>query len=361
MVLLHGMLDGEQLRTAARAHLPVALARLCTDLPEHSPLRRATVERLLGGLNRASVAAEVQAGYVLALGRLVRAGTGGMDRRARAALRQAARDGRGLETRRFALLAMAEAAARPGRGAQPMAGLAETRQFLVRALRTETATTRPWVALSLGILGRRLSEAGLDTDPAIDALLIQVLEEGGSPEEVGGLALALGLRRVHAAAGMLIDQLESVGGETTRGYLCQALGMVGSQDAIGPLRAVVRESGYAPNLLRQASTALGLLGDKALLPELVERMAATTSLSLQASLAEGLGAVGDVRGIDPLLELLGDETRSARARAFAAVALGLICDSRHRPWNSALAEGIDYRANVPTLTDGNGAGILEIF
>ena len=58
--------------------------------------------------------------------------------------------------------------------------------------------------------------------------------------------------------------------------------------------------------------------------------------------------------------MLGDKSLTPLTRAFAAVALGSVCDKQALPWNSSLAALANYRAAVETLTDG-GCGILDIF
>ena len=75
--------------------------------------------------------------------------------------------------------------------------------------------------------------------------------------------------------------------------------------------------------------------------------------------ATALSQVGDQRSIDPLIRLLHDGAAGALPRAFAAVALGGICDWRRLPWNTPLGADINYRATVETLTDQN-TGILDI-
>ena len=131
-------------------------------------------------------------------------------------------------------------------------------------------------------------------------------------------------------------------------------------EALEPIHGLVRRSKYRPELLRQAAIGLGLLGDKDLVPVLIDMLEQASSLSAQASIAFGLGAIGDARSIDPLIEMLHDEDITPRARAFAAVALGIVSDKEPRPWNAKLSIGVNYRANTTTLTDGRGAGILEI-
>lgn len=353
-------LGDEGLRTPVRAHMPVALARLVSDLGAQAPLRVAVIERFLKELGRGG-RSELGAGYVIALGRLATAGQAPLDRLARKALANAVLKGKGAETRRFAMVALAEIVARPGFGVQAMEGLGEVRALLRERMREGSALLRPWATLSLGLLGRRLREAGLDTDPKLDGEIMAGLERARSPEAVGALAVAAGLRGIQDSVPVLLEKLRAGTTDEARGYLCLGLGMIGDGSAVESVRKLVERAEYRPNLMRQGSLALGLLGDKSLVPELIERLRNAGSLSAQASLAAGLGSIGDVRSLGPLIALLEDRTQGVRARAFAAVALGLACDLRHRPWNMPLSEGMDYRANVPTLTDGRGAGILEIF
>jgi HEAT repeat protein len=114
--------------------------------------------------------------------------------------------------------------------------------------------------------------------------------------------------------------------------------------------------------LRECSIALGLLGDKALVPELVDRLAAAEALSSQAALASALGWIGDARSVDPLVELVVDPTRTGLSRAFATVALGIVCDEAPLPWNTDLGANVHYAAHAPSLSDPLAAnGILDIF
>lgn len=64
------------------------------------------------------------------------------------------------------------------------------------------------------------------------------------------------------------------------------------------------------------------------------------------------GPAAPVFGPDPgtLLDL---------AQAFVAAALGGIGDKDMLPWNTPLAEDINYRARVDTLTNGR-TGVLDI-
>ena len=120
-----------------------------------------------------------------------------------------------------------------------------------------------------------------------------------------------------------------------------------------------KKSKYQPELLRSAAVGLGLLGDKQLVPDLIEMLANAQGLSAQAAISSALGFIGDSRSLDPLITMLEDSQKTDLARGFAAVALGIVADKEELPWNSKVAVGINYRANTTTLTDQKG-GILDI-
>ncbi len=83
------------------------------------------------------------------------------------------------------------------------------------------------------------------------------------------------------------------------------------------------------------------------------------NLAKMSAVASALGYIGDRRTIDPLLDMLFDESLTDLSRAFAAVALGGVIDKEPLPWNSKIGVNMNYRAMVETLTDG-AAGILDI-
>ncbi len=86
-------------------------------------------------------------------------------------------------------------------------------------------------------------------------------------------------------------------------------------------------------------------------------------LSSQASIASALGFIGDAGSVEPLTRmLLGDGGKPASdvARGFSAVALGIVCDKEEFPWNMKLSTNVNYRAEIETLTNNKGDGILDI-
>jgi HEAT repeat protein len=102
-----------------------------------------------------------------------------------------------------------------------------------------------------------------------------------------------------------------------------------------------------------------LLGDKDVVPELIEMLKNARGLASQASISTALGLIGDQRSLEPLLAMLKGEGLTDTARAFAIVSLGNVCDPRPLPWNTPLALDVNYRALTSTLV-GDSAGVLDI-
>ncbi|MFT4515304.1 MAG: hypothetical protein ACI89X_001021 [Planctomycetota bacterium] len=85
--------------------------------------------------------------------------------------------------------------------------------------------------------------------------------------------------------------------------------MIGERRAVDDLHQVIKDARFRPQLLVQAAMALGKLGDAGFVR---------------------LSVVVDRRSPfdEPLTEMLLDTDQSALPRAFAAAALGGICDRR---------------------------------
>lgn len=50
-----------------------------------------------------------------------------------------------------------------------------------------------------------------------------------------------------------------------------------------------------------------------------------------------MGFIGDKNSIEPLVGMLQNDSLTAGARGFAAVALGIVADKEDLPWNSKIA------------------------
>ncbi len=345
-----------------RAHAATALARLAEVAP--APLRTEVAELLLIALRKeAKLENEIVLSCIQALGRLADAGSGAIDRKVRAALVHTLDDS-DPQARSFALIALAEIGARPGGGEEvgtgEPPGEQECRAALLNEVLRGKSTSKPWAALALGILERRLMDRGAKPSDPARQVLREWLASARGRNEVGAGAIALGLCRETKAETMLRSRLADTNEDTGQGYIALALGMLGSADAAPALRDLVKGSSYRPALLEQAAEALALLGDKQTAPEIARLLGEARGLAAQASLAAALGFIGDARSVDPLLALIARKDLQASARGLAAAALGGVADESPLPWHSTISCGLNYRACTASLLAGDGTGLLEI-
>jgi HEAT repeat protein len=342
------------------------MARLVAQLPDGHWLERRVAQRLLAALAPFSRESDwVLQASVLALGQIGDADLDPLDESIRSTLAAVRERFEDQQARRFALIALAQASGRRGKpGPEGYAALEarkSPREYLLDRLGRAPQAERCWAALALGVLEHAVAQGGGPASSEARATVRAALRDSRASDEAGALAVALGLMRDVGATELLLERLETTSDPEARGYVALALGLVGETSAVEPIQEVLARSRYAPELLRQAAIALGLLGDRKAVPALVDMLAKAQGLSSQAALASALGTIGDARSVEPLLELFRDPQKTARARGFAAAALGLVGDKELLPWRSALSVDLDYRANTETLSSpGLGTGILDI-
>ncbi len=354
------VLFDDDLPRTVRAHAPYALGRLARGAPP--ALRARVLTALTAPLQPfAKDPIEVEVGCVQALAATADADSDPVDAAAREALRRQIEGGQ-LIVRHEALIALARVATRPGTGVESGATLRAARSDLLRLLSRAKTLSRPWVALALGLLERDADRFGQGASTDSLQALRSLAGEAATPDVVGGACIALGLVPDPAATSILVRRLEDLSDDVARGHAAIGLGLLGARSAGDTLRDIVRDSRYRPALLRDAAIGLGLLGDKELVPELVDMLREAESLATQASISAALGTIGDVRAVDALLDLLADDEVTARARAFAAAALGTLGSKHRLPWNSRFSQDVNYLAPTETLYDpASGRGLLDIF
>ena len=340
-----------------RLHAPVAMARLCSGAGPAA--KRAVGNVLLTVLaNFGKEDPNVRRATVTALGRLGDDDADDLDTRIRGKLRKIAQE-KDAMSRDLARISLARVATRPGTGPEPGSALDPVQRYFIKDLITGKSTTRPWTALALGVLAYRRQETGLAVAREVPFSLRQALAGTKSPRDVGAISTALGLARDADAAPLLVQRLRGGADDVVKSRAAIALGLVHSADAAQELRTVARESLRKPNLLRAVSTALALLGDHEILPELIVALREAKTFATQSALAFSIGRIGDTRAVTPLLELLRNENVSISTRAFAAAALGVVGDDRELPWNSMIAVDVYYGIPPSTLTDG-ARGVLDL-
>ena len=354
-------LKNDDNRFLVRAHCPTALARLLNDLPaEQSEAWRARIaeDLLERASKRSKDQAEIVQSAVLALGQI---GTNGAEsKEIREALAAVPKDVSDQQARNYAMISMAKSGARPGQE-DVEGGIQDATDFLLGQLSRGKSTIKPWAGLAIGVMCRDLGETGAAQVSAMGAALRSSLAEEKDNQRIGAYAIGVGVAGDTEASEILRDKLDRTSDDTARGYCAVGLGLMNDRQAIEPIQEIIKESKYRPDLLKQAAISLGLMGDKELVPDLVTMLSEAKGLATQAAISSALGFIGDSRSIDPLVEMLGNKDLTARARGFAAVALGIVADKELLPWNSKIAVDLNYRATTQTLTDVEaGTGILDI-
>jgi HEAT repeat protein len=346
-----------------RAHAPTAMARLLDGAP--ADLRESIAKCLVEALGEHSKETnEVQESCVLALGQIGTSEKDKLDNEIRETLKRIGEKGRDEQSRNFAMISLAQIGGRFGASEGVEDAIKDTRNYLLVNMTKGKTAIRPWAGLSVGVMERAISDnnkAGQTPSAASKESLRNALKECADPEQLGAYAVGCGICKDLEAKDILLEKLNKVATNQTKGYVAVGLGLMDAREAIKTIQEIVRDSKYKPDLMKQAAIGLGLLGDKELVPELVKMLEESKGLATQAAISSALGFIGDSRSIDPLVAMLKNSQITQSARGFAAVALGIVADKEPFPWNSKISTNINYRANTTTLTDSSqGTGILDI-
>ena len=347
------------------AHHPTTLAKVLRDSPAGSPARERALDQMLRLTQpRAKAHGLVRQSAVMALGMLARP----QDPRSVEifkALSEMRENGSEMQAKNFSSIAMAYLAA-----AAPDFDSAENRmpvtRFLLDNLRKSDTSYEAWSALSLGVLGFLQHEQSRETPPLVYEAMLAKFESARAPDLLGACAIGLGLLHHGGAAERIAAKMDRIEERGFLGYAAIGLGLLGAQEQGPRLLKMLNEQRRDPELMRQVAIGLGLLGDVSVRATLHELLApadgSRVSLAVLAASAVAIGFVGDARSVDPLLGLLGDRDHMALARAFSAVALGLLADKEWLPWNAPLSEDLNYAAAVSTLIEKSTAtGILDLY
>ena len=301
---------------------------------------------------------EVRQSCAIALGMVGDDDGDALDAKIRRALQEAAEQESDLGTRHFAMIAVGRVGGRRGQGED--AGSLSSRAFLLRELGRGSVEMRRWAALSLAILERGRREARLAPDDDVSQGLHLSVREARTSSDVASMSLACGILGDREGTKPVLAQFDRQSEDTARGLVAVALGLLDAQEALDPLHRAVADAAYRPDTLRGTAVGLALLGDPEVVDVLTGLLRTTKSLAARAAVTRALGRVGDAQAVEPLLALLNDTEATDAARAFAAIALGLVADRDPLPWNTILTVNTNYLAAPATLFDTGGYGVLNI-
>ena len=355
----------EENRYLVRAHAPTALGRLLKGLPEelHAVYKGRIADALLERMSKkANEKIEVVQSVVLALGLVGDADSDATDKEIRKALSDVPKDVKDKQAQYFSMIAMAHVGGNQGNGEDTEDGIKEASKYLAERLTKGKGAVPSWAGLAVGVFGRLLRDGEIDSSNASDLTsgLRLALRDEKSNTDIGAYAIGCGILKDLESTSILLDKLQDTNDAEARGYIAVGLGLMNAREAIEPIQKLIDDSKYKPALLQQAAIALGLLGDKELVPKLIDMLADAKGLATQAAISSALGFIGDQRSIDPLVGMLENSDITDSARGFAAVALGIVADKEDFPWNSKIAVDLNYRASTTTLNDMEGTGILNI-
>ncbi len=344
---LEAVAGDTKIQARTRSHALIAIGGLL-DADSPSSLRTGARDFLMSALERERKNAQVQRSAVIALGQLGRKDDTRVIRR----LLEYRRSGQDRQARDFATIALGKIG-----GERVRAGL-----FKALASRKEQTQRLPWISLALAIQARKRAERdpSVGVDATVGDAILKRMLACRNAESAAGHAIALGIMGYEDAGGdVLALMVRYKSQEAAAGYFAVSLGLLQFKEAIPEIQALVARSTRRNLILTQASIALGLLGDPDISRTLTNRIQERGTVAVLSALAQALGHIGDRRCLESLSSLAGDPQQKTLPRAFAAVALGIVCDKDPLPWNSCFAAASNYRANVETLV-GSGSGILDI-
>jgi HEAT repeat protein len=256
--------------------------------------------------------------------------------------------GRSDATREFCFIALAEVGARDGAAPQHPRVHQALRDRLVReCVEPTVASDRAWAALSAAIYGRQQPDARAELADS----LVAAWSSERDPSYKGAFALALGLIGADTRAGVLFGDWQDHQDQELNGFTALALGFMGYLPASEPLRELCQSRTITPLYRMRLATALALLADDGTDEALIGLIGEGHAVGVTAAAAKALGLVGGEPALAALRAIAGDKRQPVLARAFACVAVGMICEKTDLPWNARLAADCNFRQLVPTLRE----------
>ncbi len=343
---LQSLIEDEALNHVVRAQVPGALAQLAQQ-PGTGGVVRAVLPTLLARLTNDKSDNDLLRSLAVALGRIATLD----DTEVVDTLTQVAARCRDEQTRHFSVMALADIGLRDTEPAVHGDQQKRLQQFFLKEmLQPKPITATPWGALALAVWSRN---RGLDHELTEMARvkLAEEFREQNNPSYQAAVAVALGLANATEAKNELLDTFLKEPSQSLRSYTAVGLGLMCANEAAEPLRAVLPKKGLDTTMRLQLARALGLLGDRRAVTDLVANFRTAETQVEAASTAEALGLIGDRAAVDPLLAVLQDEQQSGIRRGFAAVGLGLLAEKSELPWNAVFTVGSNYRARTPALAE----------
>jgi HEAT repeat protein len=258
-------------------------------------------------------------------------------------------EGKDMQTRHFGFIALAEIGKRDKDGEQANAATHQkiTELFAREIVKPSVKTNRSWAALAGAIYAKEIGSQA----PVLIEQLSRAYTSEKDPSFKSAFALALGLLDVQPMAETIHQDFLESNDEDFRGYAAVALGFLNCTQAADELRRRCQDKTIAPTFRLQVATGLGLMKDTQAVQVLVSTLKDAQTLGVSSAVAKALGIIGDEKAIAPLKEIAFDASVQDITRAFACVALGMVCEKTDLPWNARISQDNNYRARVPAIDE----------
>jgi len=360
--LLSFMEDGDR-DTLVRAHCPNAIAKILrsagNDNPDN-PLIAEAVKRISKMATGRNTKNELVQSTVYSLGMLVNASPEFPAEDVFKTIKQVSEKAKDKQAQKFSTISMAYLGARV---AQDSPVREDAMKFLLDGMRKGKGGYDAWSGLALGVMAFFELEEGAGMPATIERAVLDKFNKESNQQRKGAYAVSLGLMKSEIAKEDLREAVDESRDEGFQGYACLGLGMIGAREYRDDLIQIVQENVRKPDLLKQASIALGLMKDKDVSKVLIELInpedGRKPKLAVLSAAATAIGFIGDKSVVEPLVETMNNDRLTPLARAFSAIALGAVAESYMLPWNSLFSVDLNYRASVTTLTN-QATGILDI-
>jgi hypothetical protein len=351
-----------------RAHVPLALARLCSSLlgesEEHAALRQQILRALSRTLRRLPEEglSDLRFGAIAAAGVLGRAGLDPGDKALRDALGEVTRSGTDAE-QPLAQLALAEILARPGDGERPTAGRGAWVQRWVAALGDGAPDERAWAVLNLGAHGRaRLAQDERLNDDDLRRLR-RIAAQENDPAVRAAYAVTFALLQDVASIHLVREWVHKARDRDAGvGACAEALGVLrdlaGQRGIETQLRLRLKRS-QAPDRVALVGTALAIGGRSDDFARIVGMLTRPAKRGSESGLAEALGAFHAVADLAPLIDLVSGERYRQNDRAAAAAALGRLAVPAADAWSRGLRAAVPFPLRTPAQVNADGNGVLQ--
>lgn len=329
------LMDDKKMKPIIQASVPTALGKLGDPV---------ALSKIVKAFKDDKLDEKVRMSCALAMGMLANI----EDQEVLDLLQAYVKKGKDVQTRHFSYIAMAEIGARDENPEAHSEVHQAISTFLLKEIvKPSSQAGKPWAALGAAIHAQKHDIY----QPDVIDKVTEAFKKDKNPSYRSAMAVALGLLNAKSQAEVIFDELKRNKDKNFKGYLCISLGLMNYKAAAEQIRKIAATEISNFRLRLQAATALGLMGDTEAVDVLIKALKEGQTVTVTSSAAQALGLIGDISAIAPLRKILDDKKTNDLARAFAAVALGIIGEKTDLPWYNVITANYNYRAKVSAISE----------